>query len=209
MVSIDELNLCIMKNSYALFISILFLSIASCSNKQQRDNTETAAKPNRSIASISVLYYNYLIEPATPVKPEDIKLNIPHFDIDRKGVLDAQIVDSLKINDIKIRIDSLRPAAQLLPLDARLVAVIKYTDGCKQDTLCLGGYSVSEIFWNGVRQKTDNRLIFLLKNYAGFYPWMIGDDMFVLKELQDPSFAKAPFASSFYYETYQKALASR
>ncbi len=202
-----------MNNRCLLFIFVLFLSFTACNNKQKEnatigDKPEITDKTDNRIDSISVLYYNYLIKPQTPVKPEDIKLNIPQFDKDRKGVLDAYIVDSIRIEDIRSRIDSLKPARSSSPLDARLVAVIKYKDGRKV-TLCFGGYRVNEIFLNGVQQETDNKLLFLLKNYIGFYPWMIGDDMFAMKELQDPSFAKAPFVSTSYYDAYQSALAKR
>lgn len=202
-----------MKNHYPLFIFVLLLSFTACNNKQKENainegRPEVTAKIDNRIDSISVLYYNYLVESQTPVKPEEIKLNIPQFDKDRKGVLDAHIVDSIKIEDIRSRIDSLKPAQSLSTLDARLVAVIKYKDG-RKDILCLGGYQVNEIFLNGVQQETDNKLLFLLKNHIGFYPWMIGDDMFAMKELQDPSFAKAPFVSTPYYDAYQSALAKR
>lgn len=202
-----------MKNCYTLLIFALLLSIASCNNKpkentQEEKQIDTVTKTNSSIDSISVLFYNYLADFKTPVKPENIKLNIPQFDKDRKGVLDAYIVDSMQIRSIKNRIDSLQPAQQALPLDARLVAVIKYNDG-KNDTLTLGGYAVDQIYLNGVQQETDNKLLFILKNYIGFYPWMIGDDMFAMKELQDNSFPKAPFTSTAYYQAYQEALSKR
>lgn len=202
-----------MRNYYTLFIFALLLSVTSCNNKQkestsQEGDANTIAMVDRTVDTISVLYYNYLIEPQTPIKPEDITLNVPQFEKDRKGVLDARIVDSVRIKDIKSRIDSLKPLQQSSPLDARLVAVIKYRDG-SNDILCLGGQYVNEIFLNGVQQVVDNKLLFFLKNYIGFYPWMIGDDMFAMKELQDPSFAKSPFISTPYYEAYQAALAKR
>lgn len=201
-----------MKNCYIVSIFALLLFMAGCNNKPkentQKEDSEIAATANHSIDSISVLFYNYLIESQIPIKSEDIKLNIPQFDKDRKGVLDAQITDSSRIADIKNRIDSLQPARQATPLDARLVAVIKYNDG-KTDTLILGGHAVNQIYFNGIQQQTDNKLLFMLKNYIGFYPWMIGDDMFVMKELQDNSFPKAPFISTDYYQAYQEALSKR
>lgn len=202
-----------MKKYCILFIFALFVLFTGCNNKQKENTTDdnkesSIPKADSRIDSISVLFYNYLTEAETPVKIEDIKLNIPQFDKDRKGVLDAYIIDSSKIADIKSRIDSLKPTQQPLTLDARLVAVIKYKDG-REDVLCLGGHYVNDIFLNGIQQETDNKLLFLLKNYIGFYPWMIGDDMFAMKELQDSSFPKAPFISSAYYDTYQSALAKR
>ncbi|PXV69160.1 hypothetical protein CLV62_101429 [Dysgonomonas alginatilytica] len=201
-----------MKTHSFIFISILLLAITSCNNKQKKDNApqqETEInKTDLSISNISVLYYNYIVESEAAISPNDIQLDLPQFEKDRKGVLDATIDDSIKIGKLKSRIDSLRPAQQPSPIDARLVAIINYTNGI-QDQLCIGGKYVNKIFLNGAEQETDNQLLFLLKNYIGFYPWMIGDDMFAMQELQDASFPKGPFVSTPYYEAYQEALNKR
>lgn len=191
-----------------LIISILF-AISSCNNKPKESNliAEPVVIDNR-IDSITILYYNYLREPSTPIKVEDIKLDLPKFEIDRKGILDAHITDSMQITALTNKIDLLKPMKQSAPLDARLVATIKYKDG-RTAQLCLGGKYVNEIFLDGTQQENNNELIFILKNYAGFYPWMIGDDMFAMKELQDNSFPKAPFSSTVHYNEYQKVLANR
>lgn len=197
-----------MKKQYILFVLVLLFATTGC-HKGQKENTpqtETVvSKANRKIGSISVLYYNYLVETETPILPDDIRLSVPRFEENSKGVLDANIDDSVKIKSLANRINLLQAAPQPSPTDARLVAVICYDNG-SQDTLCLGGRLVNKIFLNGVEQQTDNQLLFLLKNFVGFYPWMIGDDMFAMKELQDNSFPKAPFISTSYYEAYQKAL---
>lgn len=201
-----------MKTHSFIFISILLLAITSCNNKQKKDNApqqETEInKTDLSISNISVLYYNYIVESEAAISPNDVQLNIPQFEKDRKGVLDATINDSIKIGKLKSRIDSLRPTQQPSPIDARLVAIINYKNGA-QDQLCIGGKYVNKIFLNGEEQETDNQLLFLLKNYIGFYPWMIGDDMFAMQELQDSSFPKGPFVSTPYYEAYQEALNKR
>lgn len=202
-----------MKFHYFISVFILLLVATACGNKQkenlskERETAEVTEIDNR-IDSISVLYYNYLFDSATPIKPTEIQLDIPQFGTNRKGVLDALITDSARIRNIKIRLDSLKPLQQSSPLDARLVATIKYKDG-RHDELCFGGKYLNEIFLNGIQLEADNQLLFILKNYIGFYPWMIGDDMFAMKELQDPSFPKAPFISTAYYANYQKALAEK
>lgn len=201
-----------MKTLHLIFITLFLLAVTSCNNKQKESNTvepETeTVEPKGNISSISVLYYNYIVEAEAAVNPNDIQLNIPQFDKDRKGVLDATINDSIRISKLKSRIDSLHATPQPSPIDARLVAIINYENGA-QDQLCVGGKYVNKIFLNGVEQQTDNQLLFLLKNYSGFYPWMIGDDMYAMQELQDASFSKGPFISTPYYEAYQTALNNR
>lgn len=201
-----------MKTHYLICITLFLFAVTSCSNKQKENNTveqETeTTEPKGNINSISVLYYNYIVEAEATINPNDIQLNIPQFDKDRKGVLDATINDSIRISKLKNRIDSLHAVPQPSPIDARLVAIINYENGA-QDQLCIGGKFVNKIFLNGVEQQTDNQLLFLLKNYIGFYPWMIGDDMYAMQELKDASFPKGPFISTPYYEAYQSALNNR
>lgn len=202
-----------MKKYIPLLIFLLLLSVAGCKNTKPENSDDNAKRQtivnsDRSINQISVLFYNYLIDWQPPIKPEDIKLSIPDFAKDPKGVLDADITDSVRIANLKKQIDLLTPSQNSSPLNARVVALIRYTDG-SQDQLCLGGTYVNEIFVNGIMQETNNELLFLLKNYIGFYPWIIGDDMFKMQELQDNSFAKMPYLSTPYYERYQAALAKK
>ncbi len=142
------------------------------------------------------------------MKPEDVLKDIPQFGIDRKGILDAEITDSLKLAKIQILLDSLTPLQNVDQIDARIVATINYSNGSK-DILCIGGEYSDKIYLNGAAMQTDNKLLFTVKNYIGFYPWIIGDDMFRMAEMKDNSFAKEPFVSSAYYKEYQAVLAER
>jgi len=203
------------KNITILFITIICIGILSCNktkNKESSDKKEELAvdkeKADRKIDNISALFYNYIFVGENTVKPEDIKKDIPDFEIDKRGVLDAVITDTFKIKKIDSLLNSLKVSDSSNPVDVRIVALINYNDGSK-DSLCIGGEYSNIIYWNGVEQSGSNELLFLLKNYIGFYPWMIGDDMLRMTEIRDNSFPKEPFVSTPYYKEYQKALAAR
>lgn len=200
-------------------ILLLFLlssnnMLVSCSNKSKQEanipdaEVVTNATADRSIKNISALYFNYVFNSNTPLKPEKMQKNIPDFKKDRKGVLDATISDTDKLNKIKSLLESLKVSSQQTPVDARIMFTINYNDKSK-DILCIGGQYTNHIYLNGIEQEANNKLLFIIKNYIGFYPWMIGDDMFRMEEMGDNSFPKEPFFSSAYYKQYQEALANR
>lgn len=201
-------------NLLYLLASILLIYSCKGNSKQEKQNsTDTMPKPEvstqvRKLTRIDALYFNYIFENKEPIKPEDIKRDIPQFEKDKKGVLDAEIADSLKIEKIEQILSNLQPAHTQNPIDARIVFILNY-DNNDKDTLCLGGIYSDKIYLNRTEYSRSNKLLFTLKNYIGFYPWLIGDDMFNMTELQDNSFPKPPFTSSSYYKQYQEALAFR
>lgn len=182
----------------------------SCNTKDKKENnqdvTSSTIIEDSPLKSISALYYNYLHTTKGMIYPEDLKLRVPTFTTDDYiGILDAEITDTLvldKINDLvkQLEIDSSRLNSWR---DARIVALLNYENG-KQDTLSIEGSLPDNIYLNGIAHKPDNRLIYLIKNNIGFYPWFIGDKLYDMKELQDNSFMKEPFISSDYYKTWQK-----
>jgi len=201
------LNLFILSSTIIFFANCKKDTAQNAQKQVENTITETSVQ-NRELKRIDALYYNYIFDTATPVKPEDIRKDIPQFEKERKGVLDAEIADSLKIDKLLNLLVNLRPSEKQAPLDARIVFILRYSDESK-DTLSIGGSYTNKLYLNGIEQATDNELLFALKNYIGFYPWLIGDDMFNMSELQDNSFPKPPFTSSIYYKQYQEALASR
>ncbi len=203
-----------MKYYFSLFLLFSFLPfVLNCKgnthNNPGKENSTDAATPEElKPIQINALYYNYVFASATPVKPENIKKNIPRFEIDPKGVLDATITDTAKIKKIQELLANLKPSAEQTPMDARIVINLYYNDGSNRQ-ICIGGIYTDKIYLNGVEQVRDNKVLFTLKNYIGFYPWLIGDYMFKMSELQDNSFLKAPFISTRYYKEYQKILNGR
>ncbi|MDL2214813.1 hypothetical protein LJC00_01325 [Dysgonomonas sp. OttesenSCG-928-M03] len=197
---------------YLYYVTFILLGILLlCCNKRKEQSYTVSndkveeASVKENIISITALYYNYVFRGEYIVNQSDIRKDIPRFGINRKGVLDAEINDSVKLAKIYLLIASLKPSQDIIPLDARIVATINYSNGVK-DTLCIGGEYSDQIFLNGTRMETNNELLFTVKNYIGFYPWIIGDDMFRMTEMKDNSFAKEPFVSSAYYKEYQLVM---
>ncbi len=206
-----------MKRNLCFWTFTLLCVFISTSNCKGANNKTTENKPDepvvsqpqeRSVQSISALYYNYVINEGKPLAMQFLKKDVPNFDKETKGILDAYITDSLKLSKIEALVESLEPSMQQNPVDARIAIKIHYTDGT-EDTLCIGGRYTNRIFLNGVQQSTNNKALFHLKNYIGFYPWLIGDDLFRMSEMKDNSFMKEPFVSTQYYKDYQKALVNR
>lgn len=203
---------------YYFCLSVLFLSlpfILNCKGNTPNDNlsgkedkASEAVSRDRELVYIDALYYNYVFDSNIPVKPEDVKKNIPRFATGRKGVLDVEISDANKIEKVQKMLANLQASAEQSPVDARIVINLHYNDG-SQSQLCIGGIHTNKIYLDGTEQKRDNNLLFTLKNYIGFYPWLIGDDMFKMSELRDNSFPKGPFISNKYYKEYQQALNER
>lgn len=205
-----------MKYYFCLFILFLSLPfIQNCKGNTRDDNLREKEDPvietvveNRELAYIDALYFNYVFVSNTPVNPNDVKKDIPKFTINRKGVLDAEITDTNRVKKVQEMLANLQPSVEQTPVDARIVINLHYNDG-GQSQICIGGVHTDRIYMNGIEQSRDNKLLFTLKNYIGFYPWLIGDDMFNMSELKDNSFPKGPFISSKYYKEYQQALNER
>lgn len=205
-----------MKYYFCLSLLFSFLPfIVNCkgnthnNNTSEKENsTKEVVSENQELTHVNALYYNYVFTSSTPVNPGNVKRNIPKFGINRKGILDAEITDVNKIRKIQDILATLKPSPEQTPLDARIVINLHYNDGSYRQ-ICIGGVHTDKIYLDGIEQVRDNNALFTLKNYIGFYPWLIGDDMFKMSELQDNTFPKAPFISTQYYKEYQNALNSR
>lgn len=197
---------------YSIFWCTVILITISCKQKnkqediQEKESKETVV--DKHIDTITALYYNYKFVSTTPVNREDMKINIPDFSKESKGVIDATISDTTKIKKIEGEIGALRKSEENGVPDIRISVAIKHRDGTT-DYLALCGEYANQIFYNNIKQENNNKLVFYIKNYIGYYPWFIGDDLFAMPELNDTSFPKEPFGNSKYYREYQSALASR
>ena len=196
-----------MKVQSIILLIVSFTILSGCNKakneKQDEQIATTDSIENTDIKSISVLFYNTLFLEKYLISCDDIKLSVPDFKQNHVGVLDATIDDSKVLGEIKEQLSTLRPSDKNYLIDARITATIKYKNG-KQDQLCIGQMEGNTIFLNGVMQEPNNRLLYLIKNNIGYYPWMIGEGLLNMVELQDQSFLKEPFVSSEYYKTWQK-----
>lgn len=196
------IHLCILSVAVIIFTCCKNDNTQNKQNQSQDTKTESSGQ-NREIEQIDALYYNYVFEAETPIKPEDLRKNIPQFEENKNGILDAQITDSLKISKLRKLFTDLHPSEKQTLPDARIIFILKYKD-ISTDTLSISGMYTDKIYLNGIEQTANNELLFTLKNYIGLYPWLIGDDMFNMKELQDNSFLKPPFTSDKYYKQYSE-----
>lgn len=197
---------------FILLFAAIFTLVACNRNRQQENTIEDKSEQkvvDTRIDTIFALFYNYQIESGSPVSPESLKKDIPDFTKGNyHGVIDAVISDTSKIGKIKEQIDLLRPSKNSGTPDARIAVTIKYKDGSLENLSLCGEYA-DQIFYNNVQQEANNKLVFFIKNYIGYYPWFIGDGLYSMPELNDSSFPKEPFGSSTYYKKYQEVLAAR
>lgn len=193
------------RNIIFIVLSITFLVSCNGTKKEglEKQTVKLESTKDAEIESISVLYYNYLFIEKYLIPCDGIKLSVPDFEKDHRGVLDAIINDSKVLEEIKEQLVTLEPSTDNYLIDARITATINYKNG-RQDELCIGQMDANTIFLNGIQQKMNNRLLYLIKNNIGYYPWMIGDGLQEMTELKDNSFMKEPFISNDYYKNWQK-----
>lgn len=192
------------------YLTILLLAAIawSCTNVKKENNKNIPVTPvlvagDSPIRQINVLYYNYMVDEDDATNCDDLALNLPSFEsADYRGVLDATIDNVDVLSEIKKQMLLLHSVVEVSVQNILLTAIIEYENGAT-DKLCIGGHNGSTILLDGVEQSANNRLVYLLKNNAGYYPWLIGDALFSLPELIDTSFMKEPFVSSVYYKQWQ------
>lgn len=190
----------------AFFATLFFIGCKPNDNKQTESKTvETENKPD-SIIEAAALYYNTSFMNKAMIGWEDIQLDIPSFDDGQSiGVLDALITNPKVIEEMQQLIEALQPATDSLSLpDYRIAVTLKYKSGKTQRLGITDSHSVHQIYLNDVAQQTNNRLLYLIKNNIGFYPWLIGDNLAQQSELYDNSFLKEPFIQSYYYKEWQR-----
>lgn len=195
--------------SRLIFVTtLLFLFLIGCKQTDTKSNQTTTKNTPLidSISAIDVLYYNALIIKKSMIAWDDIKPDIPPFKQGQNiGVLDAHINNPKVISEIQQLVESLQPATDNVALpDYRIAVTLRYKSG-KTQRLGLTDYrSLHLIYLDDVAQQTNNRLLYLIKNNIGLYPWLIGDDLAQQSELYDNSFMKEPFIQSNYYKEWQK-----
>jgi hypothetical protein len=194
---------------FFLFFCIYSFIFGGCKKSDEYKKTENYVCQNidTNIKSIYVLFFNYSFNTVIAVDCDEIEKKIPSMEkteiadekgivigsmIDYQGVLDSTITNIFTLHEIEQELKKLKVASDSLPccVDARISCLIKYKDG-QEDKLCIGGYSVDFIEYNGISQEPPyNKLLYLIKNSIGYYSWM-GDRMLEYSsELQDKSFQR-------------------
>lgn len=186
------------------FILIVFIS---CTNNKQVENKELnniKSVDNIKIDSIRVLYYNYIFNRITAINCDRLKDYIPDFKSgDSDGILPFLITSQLVLEEINSEINRLSPSQGRSEPDIRINFKIFYSNK-EQKQICIGNIYSSEIFIDGVLQEQNNRLLYLIKNNAGYYSWFGKHEFDFMPELQDTTFIHEPMIISPYYEEYLK-----
>ena len=174
-------------------------------NKATETDIQTSNEPD-SIVEAAALYCNTSFMSKAMIGWDDVRLYIPSFENGQNiGVLDALITQPKVIIEIQQLVESLQPATDSICMpDYRIAVTLKYKSG---KTVRLGitdPRSVHQIYINDIAQQTNNRLLYLIKNNIGLYPWLIGNNLAQQSELYDNSFMKEPFIQSSYYKEWQK-----
>lgn len=200
-----------MKHLKIIFSICLIIATYSCNNAQKSNEIE----------SIEILYYNYIIETDLPEDCDDIKKETPPYtksdvydsqtnEVDEvwynyAGVLDTIINSSEVLREIEKEIANLEVDSERTDIDARLSATIRFKDGLEKK-LCLGNYIVSDIMYDGKVQKSNNRLLYLIKYHCGFYSWMDETFLAEMDELKDSTFVREPIHGILENPIYKKML---
>jgi len=185
-----------MNHTNFILLLLIFLSNFSCQNKKENS---TQIYDQNQIDSLLVLYYNYEFNGVRDIKCDEVQKYIPNPQDGSDGVYDALITDRQILDEITQEINSLSVDKEQYPLDTRLSATIYYSNGTIRK-LCSDG---NRLFQDGILQKINNRLLFLLKNNAGYYSWFENPYNYEI-ELKDTSFIKEPLIESPYYKQYKE-----
>lgn len=184
-------------NLLLIFISLYFVS---CNNKSEKVINTTQTESD-SLIAVNALYFNSNYQSKAMYKWDMIKLDIPSFKNGKNsGVLDATIEKPETIYEIQKLVESLETDSSKLDFlpDYRIAVTLQYKNGKIERLGISHPPKLDLIFLNDIPQKTNNRLLYVIKNNIGLYSWLIGDALYEQPELQDNSFMKEPFIQSKY-----------
>lgn len=197
--------------TFSLFCSLI---IGVSCNKKLSANDKITEKDscNTNIEYISALYYNYTFNSARARNWDDLILNIPNFINKSNGVLNATITNCNLLKEIETQLKTLKPMdEQRSDADIRIVIHIKYKN--KEDlTLCIGGYFSDGLFTKdriALKSQSKNKLLYLIKNNIGYYPWFSEEDLENMDELKDTTFVREARIESPYYKKYLEMQRNR
>jgi len=179
-----------MQMKYFFYITILYLIVASCGQKQQNSNVKNTTSERND--SILITYICGDIDSNKAIsckKLAAIQEEHPKNDYSLPfppQLIDTFIIDKTVINKVINLLDN-REKAPDFSEDARMYVTIKIENGIN-DYLCIDCIS-NQAKYNGESCYLDKELFFLLRYYSGFYLWF--DEAKLIKlfnELQHESF---------------------
>jgi hypothetical protein len=153
------------------FILICLLFLTSCNQKPKKER----------IPNIHISYFKGLIETIIPINCGEI-IKRPKFE----EIVDTNILDIQLIDKITEQINLLKPAGGSQDCNVRIDCIINLrTDTIK---LCIGTFDC--IIKDGKLMERNDTLLFLIRNYSGYYDYFSQRNLDYFKELDYFSFDK-------------------
>ena len=168
-------------------ILIFIISFVSCEKKEEK------------IESIKVWYYNGIFERVTavdcdevvylPEKVDTIEVVLEDGSILPKEavVLESKITDKENLREIAVELQKRKNITHDY-VDARMKCYIIRESG-QVDSLCIGDNPIYALY-NNQPIKLSNKLIYLIRDYCGFYRWINAGMLQYFDELNDPTFER-------------------
>jgi hypothetical protein len=177
-----------MESKLVIFICVLVFSLLSC-NPDKKGKINPC---NTNIKNVRVLYYNGLKTTDTAIRSIDIinqsKRNTTNYgNLILPSVVDTLITQCSVLEEIDTELTNFKESENQ-SIDARMLVFINYKNGTS-DKMCISGYFVDNIIYKEVFQ-SNNRFLYLIKYYSGFYSFVSDSELSYMKEIQDTSFHK-------------------
>ena len=182
-----------MKNFFYFLLGLQLL-LTGCNSSQKHDMEK--AYCNSNLDSIKVVYFKYRFfiysKQAAKCSWQTV-MNIPNAKCQytRSFVKDTMIRDCDQLKEIESELTKLHPQKGLPDsldyLDARM-AILVYKKNGIRDSITVNDLALNTIYKNRVMQNKNNRLVYLIRKYTGYYSWFPKDELQHAAELKDTTF---------------------
>lgn len=174
-----------MQYIYTILITLVF---ASCNTRTK--NPSYREESRKGIDSILITYFCGDINSSVAIKCEKIAaIQAEHpandYSLFSEGIveaIDTFIVDKTKLNEIMLLLEK-KKSIMNYNLDARMYVTVKYTDNTT-DNMCLG-METPQVMFNGQPMLIENKLVYLLRAYSGYYKWFDNNNLSYFIEYQE------------------------
>lgn len=174
-----------MKCIYLLLIIFIFFSCGTGVKK-----VELSEQQNKDIDSILITYFCGNLDSNVSIKCEKIAIIQAEYSTndyslineDIVEAIDTFIVDKTILNEIIPLLEKKKNITSYNE-DARMYITLKYTDNTT-DNMCLG-LETPQVMFNGEPMLVENKLVYLLRAYSGYYKWFDNENLSHFKEYQE------------------------
>jgi hypothetical protein len=160
-----------MKKLQRASVFLIFSLIVSCNGTMRKATTNDT--------SIEILYYKGIVHTGVSIRCGEITKPKTSF---RK--VDTVLTNKQQNTDIANLVKALRVIDDSIKYcDVRMQCKINYANG---DTvqLCIGGYSHNCTIKDGRRMENNDSLVYLLRNYSGYYNYFSKEELTYFDELK-------------------------